>query len=229
MVPNAPRANSPRYLIQRGSEFPSGWRISFFPQSTGRARLFHRGRDRRRVRRAPEEESGFGFALLEHFLDADHGNFDHVGCGALNGGVNGVALGAGADHLVAGVDVADVAAASRNGLDEFVLLCKLDGGVEVVLHTGIVGAVLLDDILRLPARNAKALCKAEGGDAIDDAKVHHLGLATHFAGDVGLVDAKDARSGGGVDVFAVDEGIAQSGIARKFGHDAQLNLGIVAG
>jgi len=115
--------------------------------------------------------------------------------------------------MVAGVDVADVAAATGDGFDIFVLLGKQDGFVEPVLNSGIVGAVLLDNFLGLLARNAESLAQAKGGDAVDDAKVDHFGLAAHFAGDVGFIDTKDAGGCGGVDIFAMDEGFAQSSSA----------------
>ena len=50
-------------------------------------------------------------------MDADHGEFDHVGGGSLDGHVDGVTLGGVADAAVFGVDVGECAAASTEGLD----------------------------------------------------------------------------------------------------------------
>ena len=50
-------------------------------------------------------------------VDADHGEFDHVGGGALDGGVDGGALGVAAEVLVAGVEVGEIAAAAGEGFD----------------------------------------------------------------------------------------------------------------
>ena len=49
--------------------------------------------------------------------DADHGEFDHVGGGALDGGVDGGALGVAAEVLVAGIEVGEIAAAAAEGFD----------------------------------------------------------------------------------------------------------------
>lgn len=51
-------------------------------------------------------------AVLEEFVDFDHGEFDHVRSRALDGGVDGGASGVVADGGVAGGDVAEVAAAA---------------------------------------------------------------------------------------------------------------------
>ena len=49
------------------------------------------------------------FQLL---MDANHGNLNHVGGAALDGRVDGIALGEAAHHAVGAVDVAEVTAAA---------------------------------------------------------------------------------------------------------------------
>ena len=85
-------------------------------------------RGRRPVRRGPGAASGcWRLAPASSRCDADHGELDHVGGGALDGGVDGVALGGAADGVVGGVDVAEVAAAAGEGLDVAVLAGVGDG------------------------------------------------------------------------------------------------------
>jgi len=60
--------------------------------------------------------------------------------------------------------------------------------------------------------------------SVDDAEVDHFGAAALLFGHFVERDAKDARGGGGVDVFAVDEGLLHSFVATEVRHDAQFNL-----
>ena len=73
-----------------------------------------------------------------------------------------------------------------------------------------------------------ALGEAEGGDAVDNAEVHHLRAGTHVAGDFLGGDVVDFRGGDRVDVRAVLESGDHGGIAGEGGHDAELDLRVVA-
>ena len=55
-------------------------------------------------------------ALRQLGVDAVHGDFDDVGRGALDGHVDGDALGGGAHHGVVGVDLGDVASTAHHRL-----------------------------------------------------------------------------------------------------------------
>ena len=67
---------------------------------------------------------------LETAVDACHSNLYYVGGGALDGGVDGVALGISANHGVVAVDVAQIATAVECGLG----VTLLAGAVYALLH-----------------------------------------------------------------------------------------------
>ena len=157
-------------------------------------------------------------------LDADHSDFNHVGGGTLDRRVDGVALGGGADGAVGGVDVADVAAASGDGFDVAFIPRGFDNAVHAGFNRRILFEIALDNFRSFFARNAQTLGEAEGGDAIDDAEVDHLGFAAHVGRNIGQRDAEDARGGGGVNVFAAFEGGFHVLVAAEVRHDAQFDL-----
>ena len=116
-------------------------------------------------------------------MDVDHRDFDHVGGGALNGGVDGVAFGGAAHGVVLRANVAQVPAAAGDGLDVTVLPGEGDGVVHELPNAGELLEVLVNDIGAFLARDAQALGQTEGGDTIGDAVIDHLGLAPHFGRD----------------------------------------------
>ena len=160
-------------------------------------------------------------------MDIDHGDLDHVGGGALDGGVDGVALGGAADGVVGGADVADITAPAGDGLDVAVLPSERDRVVHVLPDAGELREILVDDLGGFLARNAQALGQAEGGDAVGDAVIDHLGLAAHLGRDHFGEDAEDPRGGGGVDVDAGFERFQQARLAAERGDDAQLDLRVI--
>ena len=84
-----------------------------------------------------------------------------------------------------------------------------------------LGKVIVDDLLRFGARDsAEALRETEGGDAIRDAEVHHLGGAALLAGDCVECDVEDFRGGGGVNVAPFAEGGEQAFVFGQCGEDA---------
>ena len=94
---------------------------------------------------------------------------------------------------------------------------------------GILAEIGVDDVGGLGARDGEALAEAEGGDAVDDAEVHHLRGAAHVGGDVLRLDDEDLGGGDGVDVRVVLEGLDHGGVLRERGHHAELDLRVVAG
>ena len=108
--------------------------------------------------------------------DLHHGDLDEVGGGALDGHVDGVALGGGADGGVGGTEVGQVAAAAGDGLDVAALAGLRDGVGHVLFDAGILREVAVDEIFRVGARDAEPLRQSERGDAVADAVVDHLRL-----------------------------------------------------
>ena len=176
-----------------------------------------------------EEHFGLGVLFGEEFGGVDHGELDHVGGGALDGGVDGGSLGVGADGAVAGVDVGEVAAAAADGFGVAVCFGRLDGVVHEVFDFGVLLPVGGDDFGGFGAGDGEALAEAEGGDAVDNAEVDHLGGAALVGGDLVAGEAVDFGGGLGVDVGVVLEGGDHAFVAGEGGHDAELDLGVVGG
>ena len=63
-------------------------------------------------------EDHFGLTTCEEILHPHHCDFDHVGSGALDGAVDGRALGVGSDRAVTRGDVFEVSTAATEGLGE---------------------------------------------------------------------------------------------------------------
>src|SRR5690606_439486 len=102
--------------------------------------------------------------------------------GALDGGVDGVAFGGAADGGVGIVDGGQGAAAAGEGADGAIGAGGGDGLVHVTPDAWVAFEVMADDIGGFGAGDAEALGEAEGGDAVRDAEVDHLGAASHFGG-----------------------------------------------
>ena len=168
-----------------------------------------------------EEHAGAEVVVVEFSGDAGHGEFDHVGGGALNGGVDGGAFGGGAEGGVLGGDVADESSAAGFGFDVAVFAAEGDGVVHVGFDAGEGGEVGFDDVGGVGAGKVfDALGEAKGGDAVHDAEVDHFGGSALGVGDVVEGDSEDTGGGGLVDVFAAFEGFTESGVAAHVGHDA---------
>ena len=89
---------------------------------------------------------GLHLEPCQFLLYADHGNLDHIGRGALDGRVDGVAFGEVAHRSVGSVNVAEVTAATQDGLSVASLLCERDAAVHVFLDAGVFLEILLDDV-----------------------------------------------------------------------------------
>src|SRR5690606_8410008 len=92
----------------------------------------------------------------------------------------GDAFSGGAGGGVGGVDVAQEAAAPAQGFHIAVFARFGDGGFDIRFDTGVELEVVFDERVRLRAGNAQPLRQPEGGDAVDDAEVDHLGGAAHL-------------------------------------------------
>ena len=71
------------------------------------------------------------------------------------------------------------------------------------------------------------LGKGEGGNAVDDAKVHRLGRPAHVGRHPVRGHSKDLRGGDGVDVHPIPEGLNHGLIPGHVGQQPQLDLGVV--
>ena len=171
-----------------------------------------------------EEHAGLEAGFRESRIDVDHGELDHVGGGALDGGVHRDSLGLAAHGGVGAGDVADRAAAFGERLRVTVLFGVGDDLIHEAFDAGELLKVVLDDRGGLGARNAEPLAEAEGADAVDDAKIHHLRRAAHLGQHAVEFDAIHAGGGGLVNVVALREGLNHGLIAAERGHDAELDL-----
>ena len=122
-----------------------------------------------------------------------------------------------------------MAASSGDGFHVAFFFGAGDHAVHEGFYGGVLREVVFDNLGGLFARDAQALRETEGGDAVDDAEVDHFGFAAHVGGDVGECHAEDFGGGGGVDIFAIDEGLFHSFVAAEVRHNAQLNLRVVGG
>ena len=132
----------------------------------------------------------------------DHRALDDVGGGALHRRVDRGALGAGAQALVAGVDVLQVQAAAEHGFDIALLARLLARALHEIAHAGIAREVQRDVVLRLAARDAELARQAERAHAVHQAEVDRLGGAALVAADFFHRLAEHFGGGGAVDVGA---------------------------
>ena len=164
---------------------------------------------------------------LEPLPDAYHSQLDDVGLGALDGGVDGVALGKSAYGGVARDDVGQVAAAAEQRLGIAVLPCLLLGLLHVGVHFGESSEVVVDELAGLVVAYVHALGQSEGGDAIDNAEVGLLGLLALSVDHGRHLLVPYLRCSGPMDVETLAKGLDHVLIARQMGHNAQFDLAVV--
>ena len=165
--------------------------------------------------------------VLEPLPDAYHGQLDDVGLAALDGRVDGVALGKASHGGVARRDVGQVATAAEESLGITLLACHLLRLLHILLHLGEGGEIAVDELAGLAVVDAHALCQAVGGDAVDDAEVGLLGLFALAVGDGVEVGFPYLGGRGAVDVLSFTEGLDHVCIVAEVRHDAQLYLTVV--
>ena len=162
-------------------------------------------------------------------VEAVHRDLDDVGGRALDGHVDGGTLGGLTDVAVAGADLGDVAAAAEERFRVAVHAHLRHSVGDVLLDSGILLEVGLDEGSGLFARDAFAEGEAVFAEAVEDAEVEDLGPASHLGRHLVQGDAEDLRGGRRVDVLVALEGADERGVLRDVGHDAQLDLGVVGG
>src|SRR5688572_26172489 len=89
------------------------------------------------------------------------------------------------------------------------------------------GEVLVDEMLRLVARDLQPLGQAVVGQPVRDPVIDHLGHGPLLRADLVRCQPKDARGGREVDVGVRFEVRLQPGVAGDVGEDAELLLGVV--
>ena len=123
-------------------------------------------------------------SLTDGSIEADHSELDEVGGRALEGGVDGVALGIATDDGVRAIDVGEATAALQEGGDIAALLGFGDDTLHIARHARVGGEVAIDELLGFLAGDGESFAQTEGGDAVDDAEVGGLGSAAHIAIDL---------------------------------------------
>src|SRR5262249_22175603 len=149
------------------------------------------------------------FSVAQVAVDRDHRLLDEVGGGTLHNGVDGEALGGGADGRVARIDVVDAAAAAEDGLDVAVLAGMGDAMIEESPDARVAGEVTVDELLGLTATHAGLAGEAEGRLAVDDAEVDGLGAGPLLLCYVGGRHAKELARNEVVDVLVFRKGVPQ--------------------
>ena len=160
-------------------------------------------------------------------MDAHHGHLDDVGLGALDGRVDGVALGEAPHGGVVGIDVGQIAATVEERLGVALLAGGLLGLLHVGLHAREGEEVAVDEVTGLAVGDVHALGQSVGGDAVDDAEVGLFGLLALGGSHLADVLMPDAGSRGGMDVEALAEGFDHVFVFREMSHDAQFYLTVI--
>ena len=147
------------------------------------------------------------------FVDPDHRHLDHVCRCSLHDGVDGEPLAKRARLSVRGAELGDRPPAAEEGRHVAVGSRLRDRAADELLHAREAREVGVDVRLRLLARNLQVLGQPEGGDAVDDPEVDHLGdVALVFGQGSGLL-AEHLRGRAAVDVFPGRERLLEHGLA----------------
>jgi hypothetical protein len=108
-------------------------------------------------------------------VDADHGDFNQVGGGALQRSVYRGALGEAALICVFAVDIGDGADAAEEGFYIQIAAGFFESFIDEGADAGVLFKVRGDELFRLRRLDAELLRQAEGREAVDDAEVDDFG------------------------------------------------------
>src|SRR5271165_973670 len=176
-----------------------------------------------------EQHARLQVALAQVGVDADHGQLDEVGCGALQRSVNGGALGEAAQVPVLAEHVGERTDASEERGDLKLAARLLEGAVDELAHACVLFEVGVDEALGLFLVDADLLREPEGRESVDDAEVDGLGAAAVLGVNHKRRHAEDLRGGEGVDVVAAAVGFDQQRVGGEVGEQAELDLRVVGG
>ena len=167
--------------------------------------------------------------FFEAAMDGDHSYFDDVSSGSLNRGIDGIAFREGTDGRILGMNVRQVTLASEEGLRIAILACELFLRLNILYHAREGGKVIVDELFGFRAGAIELLGKTESGDAIYDAEIGGLGLATLVFGNLVEGYAEDLCSGCGVDVLSVAESRKKVLVLAEMRHEPEFYLAVVGG
>ena len=156
-----------------------------------------------------------------------HGHLDDVCGSALDGGIDGIALGIRPHGRAARRDVGQIAATPHAG-QGIPLLAGLDNRpVQILAYVGIGGEISVYQLLGLGTGYAETLAQPEGRDTVDDAEIGRLGVAALVVCDLGERHAIYLRGRDAVDVVAAQETLDHILVTAQVGDEAQLYLRVV--
>ena len=125
-----------------------------------------------------QEDAALVAAFFHFLLHGDHGELHDI-CGrALDRRIHSHALSQGPAHEILAMNVRQLAVATEEGSSPTGFLGLFDHVIHEAVDFRIAGIVLIDVVLRFFRRDAKLLGKAKGADAVDDAKVYRLRVAS---------------------------------------------------
>ena len=156
-----------------------------------------------------------------------HSQLDYVRSGALNGGVAGHALAAGAHVEVGAGQLRQGAAAAEQGGHIAVCLCIRDGLVHIAAHAGKSRQIVLEEGVRFLHGHADILGKAVCALAVHDTEVDSLGRGAQPGRHLALRDAVDLGGGAAVDVLAVQKGLLHMRVPGDMRQNAQFDLAVI--
>src|SRR5436190_16870828 len=90
-------------------------------------------------------------------MDARHGDFDHVGSGALNRRIDGVAFGCATDSGVRGADITEITTTAGDRFNITALAGEFDRIGHVAADERKLGEIMIDNLHRFTPRNTEAL------------------------------------------------------------------------
>ena len=176
-----------------------------------------------------QDHAGFEFALGELVVEGDHGQLDEVGGSALQGRVDGGALGKAALVGIAALDVGDGADAAEERTHTAGFARGFESLFDKRFDARVALEVAVDVGLSFAHRNAELRSQAEGRNAVDNAEVDGLGAVAGLLVHSGGGHTEDFAGGEGVNVFVVLIGAHEERIAAEVGEQAQFDLGVVGG
>ena len=176
-----------------------------------------------------QEDTALVAAFFHFLLHGNHGKLHDI-CGrALDGRIHGHTFSQGPAHEILAMNVRQLTVAAEEGGGPAGFLGLLDHVIHEAVDLRIASVVLIDVVLRFFRRDAKLLRQAKGADAVDDAEVYRLRVASLLRRHILEGDAQDFRRCAPVDVLAAAESPDETFVAAHVGQDAKLHLGVVGG
>ena len=174
-----------------------------------------------------QHQTGLRQFLPQAFPHRHHSQLHDVRRGALDGHVQGHSLPEGTEVEVGGLQLRQVPPPVEQRLHIALLPGPLHNGVHIRPDAWEGGEVGLHIRLGLRHAHADVLAQGEGGDAVDDAEVHCLGLAAHLMSYLVRRHVEHLGRRLRVEVPAGAEGGDHGLVPSHVGQQPQLDLGVV--